>query len=638
MGFVIRINGHFFIVDKKLTIIEACESAGCFVPRFCYQPILSIAGNCRMCLVRVFGANKPVVSCTVFVSGGLVVYTNRFFVTKAQERVVEFLLLSHPLDCPVCDQGGMCDLQDQSYSFGSDSRRFFGLKRSVIDKNLGPVVGTVINRCIQCTRCVRFVSEYNGSFWGSFATIIIAGRGSFSEITTYSHISLVYSLSGNVIDLCPVGALTKKTYSFIGRPWERRNTIRYDLSSSSINKVYFSVLVDGGFCINVRSVNGSWISNQTRFSYDAFEFIPCSLRIPGTFKLPERSSIVLGGGLSLSDLSAIFFYFEGLGCDVQAFSVLPISDKTRSVFWGYSVESSLKSFDLIILVGAGVSQISPNVYAEVREAFYSGSFIVHFGPIGIDFMLVFGGNRFGDFIRFVLGYHECCLSFSKAVKPIILFTTGLFSSAHSSLWLVLIDKLRSFGYVVRFINIYANEVAYSYSGAFDTVSSFRYFFKKKFNNDGMLAFGYLGVFITEFLWVNSISIEFYCGCWPLGSRMYQRLPLLFQRASVCTPQGEVVSLVPLVGNYNFLFEYSVSDILLLTSNIKYWSVPLFAKSNIFVIQCGWVEPLDFYVQSAGFNCLIQFPVGWSPLSGWVENSNAYRQVYLYSECIEFNFL
>lgn len=205
----VTINGSPTQVDAGSTIIQACEKAGVEVPRFCYHERLSIAGNCRMCLVEVERSPKLVASCAMPVMPDMVVHTESDKVKKAREGVLEFLLLNHPLDCPICDQGGECDLQDQAMVFGSDRGRFFEKKRGVEDKYCGPLVKTIMTRCIHCTRCVRFGTEVAG-----VEDLGTTGRGTNTEIGTYIEKMLDSELSGNVIDLCPVGALTKKQYNF----------------------------------------------------------------------------------------------------------------------------------------------------------------------------------------------------------------------------------------------------------------------------------------------------------------------------------------------------------------------------------------------------------------------------------------
>lgn len=214
-------------VPNKTTILQACDTVGIDIPRFCFHERLLVAGNCRMCLVEIEKSPKPVPSCTLQVMEGMKVFTKTPLVQKAQEAVLEFLLINHPLDCPICDQGGECDLQDQSINFGSDSSRFYIKKRGVEDKNIGPVVKTVMTRCIHCTRCVRFATEVAG-----LKDLGTTGRGKKTEIGTYVSKLLKTELSGNVVDLCPVGALTSKPYAFKARPWELKSTNSIDILDS----------------------------------------------------------------------------------------------------------------------------------------------------------------------------------------------------------------------------------------------------------------------------------------------------------------------------------------------------------------------------------------------------------------------
>jgi NADH dehydrogenase (ubiquinone) Fe-S protein 1 len=205
----IYINNKKKVVINNITILEACQNAGIELPRFCYHEQLSISGNCRMCLVELENSPKPIASCAVTVTNNMKIFTNTILVRKAREGVIEFLLANHPLDCPICDQGGECDLQDQSLIFGGDRGRYFEYKRSVEDKDCGFLIKTLMTRCIHCTRCVRFLEEFTGI--KNFGTL---GRGSLTEIGTYVNNILKSEVSGNLIDLCPVGALTSKPYSF----------------------------------------------------------------------------------------------------------------------------------------------------------------------------------------------------------------------------------------------------------------------------------------------------------------------------------------------------------------------------------------------------------------------------------------
>lgn len=210
---MITINDkQYTIIDYKYTILQFCAMNFIDIPRFCFHERLSIAGNCRMCLIEDAKSVKPIASCALNVNTDLIIFTNSTKVKKAREGVLEFLLLNHPLDCPICDQGGECDLQDEAMVFGGDRGRFYEYKRAVEDKNCGPFVKTIMNRCIHCTRCVRFATEVAG-----ISVLGTTGRGSRMEIGFYVSNLLNSEVSGNVIDLCPVGALTSKPYSFVAR-------------------------------------------------------------------------------------------------------------------------------------------------------------------------------------------------------------------------------------------------------------------------------------------------------------------------------------------------------------------------------------------------------------------------------------
>ncbi|ONM08548.1 NADH dehydrogenase [ubiquinone] iron-sulfur protein 1 mitochondrial [Zea mays] len=263
------VDGHAVRIPKGFTVLQACEVAGVDIPRFCYHSRLSIAGNCRMCLVEVEKSPKPVASCAMPALPGMKIKTNTPVAKKAREGVMEFLLMNHPLDCPICDQGGECDLQDQSMAFGADRGRFTEMKRSVVDKNLGPLVKTVMTRCIQCTRCVRFATEVAG-----VQDLGMLGRGSGEEIGTYVEKLMTSELSGNVIDICPVGALTSKPFAFKARNWELKGTETIDVTDA----VGSNIRIDsrGPEVMRVvprlnEDINEEWISDKTRFCYDGLK-------------------------------------------------------------------------------------------------------------------------------------------------------------------------------------------------------------------------------------------------------------------------------------------------------------------------------------------------------------------------------
>ena len=265
----LKINNINIEIEEGLTVLQACEKAGIEIPRFCYHERLSIAGNCRMCLVEIEKSPKPVASCAMPATDGMNIKTNTSFVEKARNGVMEFLLVNHPLDCPVCDQGGECDLQDQSMFYGFDKSRFKENKRLVPEKNLGPLIKTQMTRCIHCTRCIRFATEIAG-----VPELGAIGRGEDMQITTYLEKSMESELSGNVVDLCPVGALTSKPYVFEARPWELKKTetidvmdavgsnIRVDTYGWEVKRILPRINED---------INEEWISDKTRYACDGLK-------------------------------------------------------------------------------------------------------------------------------------------------------------------------------------------------------------------------------------------------------------------------------------------------------------------------------------------------------------------------------
>ncbi|MGA0943399.1 MAG: NADH-quinone oxidoreductase subunit NuoG [Alphaproteobacteria bacterium] len=264
----IKINSKEIQVDKNLTVMQACEIAGEEIPRFCYHDKLSIAGNCRMCLVEIEKAPKLVSSCTMPLMDGMSIITNSEKVKAGRKGVMEFLLINHPLDCPICDQGGECDLQDQAMYYGFDKSRYHENKRAVDNKNMGPLVNTIMTRCIHCTRCVRFATEVAG-----VPEIGMLGRGENAEITTYLEQSITSELSGNVIDLCPVGALTSKPYQFKARPWELKRTDSIDIFDAIGSNIRIDSRAQEILRVTPRAndlINEEWITDKVRFNYDGY--------------------------------------------------------------------------------------------------------------------------------------------------------------------------------------------------------------------------------------------------------------------------------------------------------------------------------------------------------------------------------
>jgi NADH dehydrogenase (ubiquinone) Fe-S protein 1 len=325
-----KLNDFQYTINNKLTLIQACLKNKVDVPRFCFHEKLSIAGNCRMCLVEDLKQVKPLASCAVNVSNSMNIYTNTVKVKKARESVLEFLLANHPLDCPICDQGGECDLQDQSVVFGSDRGRFYEFKRSVEDKDCGPLIKTIMNRCIHCTRCVRFSNEIAG-----VNILGITGRGSKMEIGFYIEKLMFSELSGNIIDLCPVGALTSKPFAFTSRPWELKSYNSIDILDSLHSNIRIDIRGTKIMRILPRTnslINEDWITDKIRFSYDGFRrqrLYDPMIKISGNFlKISWKRSFIFLKSYFLNYLKAScsaitsFRGFAGEHLDIETIYML----------------------------------------------------------------------------------------------------------------------------------------------------------------------------------------------------------------------------------------------------------------------------------------------------------------------------
>lgn len=263
------LNYELKSTDLTKVAIDACTQLGYDIPRFCYHENLKIAGNCRMCLIEDVKAPKPIICCAMTVSPNLTIFTNTLRVKKARESVMEFLLINHPLDCPICDQGGECDLQDLALVYGSDHGRFYEYKRNVEDKNCGSIIKTIMNRCILCTRCVRFSIDVS-----NFTTFGTTGRGSKMEIGSYIEKALLSELSGNLVDVCPVGALTSKPYAFLARPWELKKLVVLNIFDDYIQQLRADTKENTLIRLMPSKNNlriNTWITNKVRFSYEGLQ-------------------------------------------------------------------------------------------------------------------------------------------------------------------------------------------------------------------------------------------------------------------------------------------------------------------------------------------------------------------------------
>ncbi len=399
------IDGIEVEVDGAMTLIQACEMVGVEIPRFCYHERLSIAGNCRMCLVEVVGgAPKPIASCAVQVrdlrpgpNGELPeVRTNTPMVKRAREGVMEFLLINHPLDCPICDQGGECDLQDQAMAYGVDFSRYREPKRATEELNLGPLVATYMTRCISCTRCVRFTSEVAG-----ITQMGQTGRGEDAEITSYLNATLDSNLQGNIIDLCPVGALTSKPYAFTARPWELTKTESIDVMDALGANIRIDTKGREVMRILPRNhdgVNEEWISDKTRFVWDGLRrqrldtpYIRENgkLRKAGWAEALAAAAAAMTGrkiaGLvgDLAPVEAIYalkVLIEGLGGHVESRTdgaKLPIGN--RSGYVGTAKIEDIDAARRILLIGTNPRLESPVLNARIRKAWTHGAKVALLG-------------------------------------------------------------------------------------------------------------------------------------------------------------------------------------------------------------------------------------------------------------------
>ncbi|SLN34227.1 NADH-quinone oxidoreductase chain 3 [Falsiruegeria litorea R37] len=396
----INIDGQELEVDGAMTLIQACEQAGVEVPRFCYHERLSIAGNCRMCLVEVVGGPpKPAASCAMQVRDlrpgpegqAPVVKTNSPMVKKAREGVMEFMLINHPLDCPICDQGGECDLQDQAMAYGISATRFKEAKRAVDDLDLGPLVSTAMTRCISCTRCVRFTTEVAG-----ITQMGQTGRGEDAEITSYLNETLVSNLQGNIIDLCPVGALTSKPYAFTARPWELTKTESIDVMDALGSNIRVDTKgreVMRFLPRNHDGVNEEWISDKTRFVWDGLRRQRLDrpyVRVDGKLKpasWPEAlaaAAQAINGAEKLAglvgDLASVEASFalkqlvEGKGGVVECRTdgaKLPTGN--RGAYAGTAAIEDIDSAERILLIGTDPRNEAPVLNARIRKAWINGA-------------------------------------------------------------------------------------------------------------------------------------------------------------------------------------------------------------------------------------------------------------------------
>ncbi|MGB3810919.1 MAG: NADH-quinone oxidoreductase subunit NuoG [Parvibaculum sp.] len=442
----VTVDGIEVEVEAGATLLQACEAAGVEIPRFCYHERLSIAGNCRMCLVEVEKSPKPVASCAMPATDGAIVRTTTEQVKRAREGVMEFLLINHPLDCPICDQGGECDLQDQSMAYGVDGSRFRENKRAVEEKYMGPLVKTVMTRCIQCTRCVRFATEVAGT-----PEIGAIGRGEDMEITTYLEHALTSELSANVVDLCPVGALTFRPFAFTARPWELRKTesvdvmdavgsnIRVDTRGSEVMRILPRINED---------VNEEWISDKTRFIWDGLKtqrldrpyvredgklreaswdeaFAAIAARLKGA--KGERIAAIAGDLIAAEEMKALKDLWAKLGStNIDCRQDGAKLGGARSSYIFNSTIAGIEDADAILIIGADPRREAPIINARIRKRFRAGG--VKIGVVGPRHDLTYDYDHLGAGTQTLKDIASGANAFAEVLKnaktPIIIVGQG----------------------------------------------------------------------------------------------------------------------------------------------------------------------------------------------------------------------
>jgi len=460
----LKVNDIDVEVEEGLTVLQACEKVGVEIPRFCYHEKLSIAGNCRMCLVEMEKSPKPIASCAMPAAEGMNIKTNTVFVENARKGVMEFLLANHPLDCPVCDQGGECDLQDQSMFYGVDKSRFKENKRSVPEKNMGPLIKTQMTRCIHCTRCVRFATEIAG-----VPEIGVIGRGEDMQITTYLEQSVQSELSGNVIDLCPVGALTSKPYVFEARPWELKKTESIDVMDalgSNIRVDTYGWEVKRILPIINEDINEEWISDKTRYACDGLsnqrldtpfikyngKFEQASWKevfkiIKSKFENTNRNKISgFVGDLSNMEASYIFkeFFERTLNSnnyESRSSNYYVDRSKRENYLFNSSI-NGIEQSDLIFLVGSNTRYEATILNARIRKSFVNNNTkIISLNDVGdLTYPYEHLDGETKTLVEIFEGKNDISKKILNSKKPLIILGESFFKTQSANFIFNLIKK------------------------------------------------------------------------------------------------------------------------------------------------------------------------------------------------------
>ncbi|RLN96709.1 hypothetical protein BBJ28_00006877 [Nothophytophthora sp. Chile5] len=511
----IYINNIKLKVNKNLTVLQVCNNVKIEIPKFCFQENLQIAGNCRMCLVEIENSPKPVASCAMPLMPNMKIFTDTPLVQKARESVLEFLLINHPLDCPICDQASECDLQDQTMIFGSDRSRFFFKKRGVEDKYCGPFIKTIMTRCIHCTRCVRFANEI--CFIDDLGT---TGRGNKTEINFYYQKIFNSEFSGNLIDLCPVGALTSKPFTFKARSWELKkregidalDSIGSNIKIDIFNNEIVRILPKTNF-----NINKEWISNKTRFFFDSLKYqrikYPLlkddenkfqkiswfqALNIINQKLIMTDSSKIKSIIGDLTDLESLFLLKKNLnkmGISNIIYEKflnnknLKINSDLTSNFLFTNTLKSIEEADVCLIIGSNIRQEGSILNIHLINRLKKGNFKIGF--IGNKNNFTYKINHLGltldTLIQILLGKHSFCKDLKKAKKPLIIIGENIINQKNG---FNIIFKLKNLSFLKNNINFFNTksslinflEINFTNSKIFSNNSNLYYLFNTNLQN------------------------------------------------------------------------------------------------------------------------------------------------------------
>nr|YP_010394400.1 NADH dehydrogenase subunit 11 [Phytophthora lateralis]DAZ88408.1 TPA_asm: NADH dehydrogenase subunit 11 [Phytophthora lateralis]DAZ88841.1 TPA_asm: NADH dehydrogenase subunit 11 [Phytophthora lateralis] len=480
----IYINNIKLNVNKNLTVLQACNNFKIEIPKFCFQENLQIAGNCRMCLVEIENSPKPVASCAMPLMPNMRIFTNTPLVQKARESVLEFLLINHPLDCPICDQASECDLQDQTMIFGSDRSRFFFKKRGVEDKYCGPFIKTIMTRCIHCTRCVRFANEICG-----IDDLGTTGRGNKTEINFYYPKIFNSEFSGNLIDLCPVGALTSKPYAFKARSWELKKKEGIDILDSIGSNIKIDIFNNEIIRILPKTnfnINKEWISNKTRYFFDSLKYqrlkypllkdnennfhkiswIEALNLINQKIITTDSKNIksIVGNLIDLESLFLLKKNLNKLGINNIYYERFlknqnkQINSDLASNFLFNNTLKSIEESDLCLIICSDIRKEGSILNIHLINRLKKGNFKIAFIGSKTDFIYPVQhlGLTFNTLINIILGKHKFCRDLIKSKKPLIIVGENILNQKNG---FFILSKLKKLIFLNKNINFFTSQTA-----------------------------------------------------------------------------------------------------------------------------------------------------------------------------------